>query len=137
MPVVDFAWLIPIFPLGAFAIITLGGYRNHKFSHSIAIVGMLLSFVLSQVVIWTILSQGQALDNGLSSIPWMTLGSSELKLGVLIGRQVCADVVCCPICVPDYIHLQYWVYGKRCAIQPFFCLRFTICICHAGIGYQR
>lgn len=105
MPVVNFAWLIPLFPLGAFTIIALAGYRNHKFSHTIAILGVLTALIFSQVIIWTLLNQGSPMVPGASTIPWLNLGSGELRLGTYIDAKAVLMLFVVPfVCLIIFIY---------------------------------
>ncbi len=106
MSVVTYAWLIPLFPLLAFTLIALGGYRKLKFSHTLAILGVLFSLVLSQIIFWTLLSQGlQAPEPGSSTIPWLNLGTASLRLGTYIDAKTSLMLFVVPIvCLIIFIY---------------------------------
>ena len=50
-----FAWLIPAFPLISFFAILLFTRGKNRVSHTIAIGAMSISFVLAQIVFWSVM----------------------------------------------------------------------------------
>ena len=105
MHVMMFAWIIPIFPLMAFTFIALGGYRNHRSSHNIAILGVLSSLIAFQVIFWINLGSAQPLQSAAISIPWLSLGSGELRIGTYIDANSVLMLFAVPIvCLLVFIY---------------------------------
>ena len=70
-------WLIPVPPLLAFGLIVLFLNRWKRTSSAVGIVGMLLSFLMAQVVFWTsVIEKGAELAHEPihSVIPWLATG---------------------------------------------------------------
>jgi NADH-quinone oxidoreductase subunit L len=105
MSFVNYVWLIPLFPLLGFTLIVLGGYRNHKFSHTIAISGVLIAVILSQVIFWSLITQDKALEPGISTIAWFKLGSGEIRLGTYIDAKAAVMFIIVPfVCLIIFIY---------------------------------
>ncbi len=66
-------WLIPALPLLAFFAIVLFTRGRDRLSHTIAIGAMLISFVLAQLVFWSVIGNGEELAQHpiAMSIPWL------------------------------------------------------------------
>ena len=78
-------WLIPLPPLIAFGLIVLFTNRNNRVSHSIAILGAGLSWLLSMIVFFFAISSEGVKEKALiSNISWLPTGDSWLKIGVQV-----------------------------------------------------
>jgi NADH-quinone oxidoreductase subunit L len=83
-------WLIPIPPLLAFGLIVLFLNKWKRTSGSVAIVGILLSFVMAQYVFWrSVIEKGKDLAGEPihSVIPWIATGPNPdewFKMGVMV-----------------------------------------------------
>ncbi len=78
-------WLIPLPPLIAFGVIVLFTNRNNRVSHSIAIFGAGLSWLLSMLVFWFAISVDGVKEKPLiSNINWLPTGDTWLKIGVQV-----------------------------------------------------
>ncbi|MGB8646544.1 MAG: NADH-quinone oxidoreductase subunit L [Anaerolineae bacterium] len=83
----DYAWLIPLFPLLAFALIVFFTRRNHRTSAYTAIGGMVLAMLVAYGVFAEALSRGSALgQNFIHNTPlnWFSFGSDVFKMGWMI-----------------------------------------------------
>ncbi len=81
------AWLIPLPPLVAFALILLFTHPWRKLSHTIALTMMSISFGLVQVLFWSGLLTGQFSAGPVaSSVAWLPFRGPEtwLKMGILL-----------------------------------------------------
>lgn len=81
------AWLIPLPPLVAFALILLFTHPWRKLSHTIALTMMSISFGLVQVLFWNGLLTGQFSAGPVaSSVAWLPFRGPEtwLKMGILV-----------------------------------------------------
>ncbi len=77
--------LIPLPPILAFFLIVLFTNRSNRISHSIAVGGMFLSWLLAMVVfIWAITTPDLGQHPFALSIPWLPTGTTALSMGVLI-----------------------------------------------------
>jgi len=78
-------WLIPLPPLLAFAVISLFTYRKRALSHWLAIGGAGLSWLASMLVFILAVSKENLAENPLgSSIDWLPVGDTFLKIGVTV-----------------------------------------------------
>ncbi|MBN1249592.1 MAG: NADH-quinone oxidoreductase subunit L, partial [Anaerolineae bacterium] len=78
----NLAWLIPVAPFVAFACIALGGHRSPRLSRSIALVGIVVAVVLSQVVFWSLVRVPETRWQML--LPWFAMGDEIVGLGVYL-----------------------------------------------------
>ncbi|MBM7551749.1 NADH-quinone oxidoreductase subunit L [Thalassobacillus pellis] len=75
------AWLIPLFPLLSFLILTFFG-KSLKQNSSMVGIGLTgVSFVMSIIVLFTQLAQG----NGGMEAAWLTIGAVEFQFGVIVN----------------------------------------------------
>lgn len=78
-------WLVPLPPLIAFFVIVLFTNRSNRLSHSLAILGAGISWLLSMLIfVWAIGSNGVEENILVSSINWLPTVSSWLQIGVQI-----------------------------------------------------
>ena len=75
------AWIIPLLPLLAFAIIVFFTNRNEKTSSLVSIGAICLSFVLSLIVIASVLKNPVASE---FEFTWIDLPGFKIKVGMLI-----------------------------------------------------
>jgi len=79
--------LIPLPPFLSFILIVLFFNRWKRVSHSIAIGAMFISFLMAQVVFWSVIGMG---GHALAEhpihleIPWLPAGATALTMGVLV-----------------------------------------------------
>ncbi|MGC9346667.1 MAG: NADH-quinone oxidoreductase subunit L, partial [Anaerolineae bacterium] len=87
----DLAWLIPLGPLAAFVLISLGAHRSRVVSHWLAILGISVALVLSLGALWTM-----ARDPGIShptSVSWYAMGREKATVGVYLDPTDAVMVV--------------------------------------------
>ncbi len=80
-------WLVPLFPVLAFAVIVLFTNRWKRLSHTVAIGFLLISFVLGMIVVFSAFRIGGeelAQHPIVSAVDWMPTGESFLRFGVLV-----------------------------------------------------
>jgi len=78
-------WLIPLPPILAFGLIVLFFNRNNRLSHSIAVGAMLISWALAMIVFANAITTEHLGEHPIaSSIPWLPIGETTLRIGVLI-----------------------------------------------------
>jgi NADH-quinone oxidoreductase subunit L len=78
-------WLIPLFPVLAFALIVLFTNKLKWLSHSIAIGAAFISWLLSMIVFFQALGVENLARNPFEdSIPWFPVGDTWFHIGVLI-----------------------------------------------------
>ncbi len=80
-------WLLPLPPLAAFFVILLFTNRSKALSHTIAVGAAALSFLGSMFIFVRALQSGAERlgeEPFISSIPWIPLGDSWFRIGVLI-----------------------------------------------------
>jgi len=111
MSIFNIAWLIPLFPLLAFAAISLFTYRDRKQCHQLAIGGMTLAFVLSQIVFWAAVLHPvgwgeRAFESTL--IHWWSVGQEYFTLGVYIDPVTTVMLFTVPL-----VCLMIFIYSAR------------------------
>lgn len=99
----SFAWLIPLFPLLSFLILTAVGRQLKNHSHVVGIGATLLSFLLSLGVIVQEIQGGEYLWNGLR---WITIGDHPVTFGFEINPLNAMMVV-----VVSFISLLIHLYS--------------------------
>jgi NADH-quinone oxidoreductase subunit L len=123
MPISDLAsnlaWLIPLFPFLSFLAISLFAYRNHVLSHRLAIGGVAIAFVLSQIVFWAAVIL--PVDGGdvpgdrifeSASISWLPAGVGATSLGVYIDPAAAVMLFTVPLlCVLIFIYSVGYMRG--------------------------
>ena len=78
-------WLIPLPPVLAFFIIVLLTNRSKAISHTIAIAGAGISWLLSMIVFITAVRQEHlSAEPFASAITWLPTGGEGLKIGILV-----------------------------------------------------
>ncbi|WP_027087161.1 NADH-quinone oxidoreductase subunit L [Cohnella panacarvi] len=75
----EYAWLVPVFPLAAFAILTAMGKGARKTGPWIGIIGTLASLVLSLCIAFERMTDNA--DDYSKSIEWLQVGSLKLSAG--------------------------------------------------------
>ncbi len=75
----EYAWLVPVFPLAAFAILTAMGKGAKKIGPWIGIIGTLASLVLSLCIAFERMTDNA--DDYSKSIEWLQVGSLKLNAG--------------------------------------------------------
>ena len=80
-------WLIPIPPLLAFGLIVLFTNRSKAWSHTIAIGGAAVSWLLSMIIFITAVGRSDLTQQPLrSAINWLPTGKGYLQMGVQIDN---------------------------------------------------
>jgi NADH-quinone oxidoreductase subunit L len=108
MSVLNLAWLIPLFPLLASVAIALFTYRDRKLSHQVAIGGIAIAFVLSQIVFWAAVLQPvgggeHAFESPL--IRWLPIGREVFSLGVYVDPATTVMLFMVPlVCLMIFIY---------------------------------
>ncbi len=116
MSILNLAWLIPLFPFLAFVAISVFTYRNRALSHRLAIGGITIAFVLSQIVFWAavLLPVGggeQAYESPL--IHWLSAGVERFTLGIYIDPATTVMLFMVPlVCLMIFIYsVGYMNFG--------------------------
>ncbi|GAP19858.1 NADH-quinone oxidoreductase subunit L [Leptolinea tardivitalis] len=85
MAIEKLLWLIPLPPLIAFVLISLGANRSRGLSHSLAVAGAGLSWLGSMFVFWKALQVKDLTGFPIiSTINWLPMGAEWLKVGIRI-----------------------------------------------------
>jgi NADH-quinone oxidoreductase subunit L len=106
-------YLIPIFPVLAFAIIVLGANKNNKLSAYLAIGSMVISTVLSWLVILATLADHHIQVEGWSlSFPWMPTGTEIFNMGFAVDGFTAAMLFMVPlVCLLIFIYSAEYMEG--------------------------
>ncbi|GGF91771.1 NADH-quinone oxidoreductase subunit L [Paenibacillus abyssi] len=75
----QYAWLIPLFPLVAFLIITAFGRSLRATSIMVALTGSLIALMLSILVLFEQMGSGEEFSERFT---WMTIGNVQLSMGI-------------------------------------------------------
>ena len=89
---IEYTWLIPVIPLLTFVIIGLTGTKGSKaYGGYVAVLGALLTFALSSLVIYEFLTGGAYSTIGYvtKSVTWFSIGSYEITLGYYVDGLTC------------------------------------------------
>ncbi|MGE4577340.1 MAG: NADH-quinone oxidoreductase subunit L, partial [Candidatus Methanomethylophilaceae archaeon] len=94
---IEYTWLIPVIPLIFFVIIGLIGKKTPKEGGLIAIIGALVSFVLSVLVVYEFLT-GPAYNGGIGyatdAVTWFAIpGGFTLTLGYYVDGLTCIMLI--------------------------------------------
>ena len=76
------AWFIPAGPFAAFAAIALGAHYSKRLSRTLALVGIAVAVVLSQVIFWSLMRVPETRAG--SVIHWFNQGTQSVGLGIFI-----------------------------------------------------
>ncbi|MDF1513541.1 MAG: NADH-quinone oxidoreductase subunit L [Anaerolineae bacterium] len=99
------AWTIPLFPFLSFAVIALGGYRKRKFSHTIALIGITFSLLISQIIFWTSISRGASLISGSETLPWLNVGTAQMGFGAYLDAKSAVMIFVVPlVCLIIFVY---------------------------------
>ena len=106
---IEYTWLIPVIPLVIFVIIGLFGTKGTK-NHGgvLAIIGALLTFVLSILVVYEFLTGTDYTGIGYftKSIDWFSIGSFTMTLGFYVDGLTCVMLV-----FSTFISLMIFIYS--------------------------
>ncbi|MCJ7548990.1 MAG: NADH-quinone oxidoreductase subunit L, partial [Anaerolineae bacterium] len=100
----DLAWLIPAGPFLAFVLITLGGHRSRRLSKALALAGMIVAVVLSQVIFWSLVRVPETQAG--SVIHWFSQGVDSVGLGIFVDPT---DAVM--VAMVSFVCLMIFVYS--------------------------
>ncbi len=114
MAILELAWGIPLFPLAAFAAITLFAHRSRRLSHSLAIGGIAAAFILAQIVFWAAALHPTALEHAYVSatLPWLSVGCETLGLGLYLDPAALVMLFMAPlVCLLIFIYSVGYMAG--------------------------
>ena len=80
-----------------------GNVIGRRWSHSLAILGVFVSFVLSAWTLWVVMSTGERFEQTLYS--WMQIGSLNMEVGFLID-----GLSALMMCVVTFVSLMVHIY---------------------------
>jgi len=104
MSLSDLAWLIPAGPFLAFVLISLGWHRSRRLSKALALAGIVVAVVLSQVIFWSLVRVPETQAG--SVIHWFSQGVDSVGLGVFVDPT---DAVM--IAMVSFVCLVIFVYS--------------------------
>ncbi len=115
MQLLDLAWLIPVFPFLAFVTIALFTSHRRTLSHSVAIGGIAIAFVLAQIVFWravTLPVGGGELAYHPQGLHWLTGGLGELGVSIYIDPATAVMLFMVPlVCLMIFIYSVGYMAG--------------------------
>ena len=104
MSLSDLAWLIPAGPFLAFVLISLGGHRSARLSKALALAGIVVAVVLSQVIFWSLVRVPETQAG--SVIHWFSQGVDSVGLGIFVDPT---DAVM--LAMVSFVCLMIFVYS--------------------------
>jgi len=104
MSLSDLTWLIPAGPFVAFVLISLGAYRRRRLSKALALAGIVVAVVLSQVIFWSLVRVPETVAG--SVIHWFSLGVDNVGVGVFVDPT---DAVM--VAMVSFVCLMIFVYS--------------------------
>ena len=104
MSLSDLAWLIPAGPFLAFVLISLGGHRSRHLSKALALAGIVVAVVLSQVIFWSLVRVPETQAG--SVIHWFSQGVDSVGLGIFVDPT---DAVM--LAMVSFVCLMIFVYS--------------------------
>jgi NADH-quinone oxidoreductase subunit L len=119
MPLETLTWLIPVPPLASFFLIVLFTNRNKALSHTIALVSILTSLVLSWTVFFSVFNvpnfgkEGTVIED---AYQWFNVGASEaFNMGVLVDPLTAIMLFFVPLaCTMIFLYsVGYHNFGKK------------------------
>jgi len=107
----NLAWLIPLCPLLAFAVILLAAQRHTRLSHWLAIGGIGVAFIFAQLIFWTAVFG--ALDiSSLRAFPWLINGGAIAALGLWLDPPALVMLFMVPlVCLMIFIYSTGYMSG--------------------------
>lgn len=112
----NFAWLIPLFPLLAFLVITLFTHHNRTLSQQLAMYGIVIACVLAQMVFWSNIvaaQEGAPIFRSPAPVRWLTLAGDRVSLGVTIDPTSALMLF-----ILSIVSLTSFIYGLSVARGP-------------------
>ncbi len=115
----NFIWLIPVYPLLAFAIIILGLNRNKKASAGLAIAAIALATVHSWIITFNTAAayaadahHGIHIDGWQLVVPWLPEGYSVFNMGFAVDGFTAAMLFMVPfVCTLIFIYAAEYMEG--------------------------
>ena len=107
--------LIPLPPFLAFVFIVLFFNRWKRLSHSIAIGAMALSFLMAQIVFWTVIGWGgeSLAEHPIAvQVPWLPSGTEVLSMGVMVDPLTAVTLFFVSItCLAIFVYSVGYMHG--------------------------
>ncbi|MEK7328373.1 MAG: NADH-quinone oxidoreductase subunit L, partial [Chloroflexota bacterium] len=111
---IEYVWLIPLPPLLSFFIIWLFTNRSKTLSHTVAIVSMAISWMLSVITfLFALTTEHFGKEVFEFSVPWLPTGDTALNMGVLVDPLTAAMLFFVPLtCLLFFLYsVGYQNYG--------------------------
>ena len=115
----NYIWLIPVYPLLAFAIIILGLNRSKKASAGLAIGAIILATIHSWIITFITIGDylqdahhGRHIDGWQLVIPWLPAGYSVFNMGFAVDGFTAAMLFMVPfVCTLIFIYAAEYMEG--------------------------
>lgn len=136
MPILDLvfnlAWLIPAFPFLAFLVVATFAHSNRVLSRRLAVGGISITFLLSQIVFWAAVSLPvgggeRAFESAL--VPWLSTGLEVFSFSVTVDPVSATMLFMVPLTC-----LLIFVYGARYTDGDPDTSRFFACLSLLAAG---
>jgi NADH-quinone oxidoreductase subunit L len=113
---ISLVYLVPLFPLLAFALIVFVTNPNKQLSSTIAIVAIAVSWLLSWGIMYQVVSTGQG---GNQIWPWIPTGTSTFNVGVMVDGFTAAMLFMVPfVCMLIFIYARGYMNPPDLHIDP-------------------
>ncbi len=111
----QYSWLIPVFPLLSFTLIVFFTNRHKTLSARLAVGAIFLSFLLAMAVFFTALGiEGLAEEPYRSAFSWFPTGKTSLEIGFMVDPLTAAMLaMVTTVCLMIFIYSQGYMHGDR------------------------
>ncbi len=111
----QYTWLIPVFPLVSFALIVFFTNRYKNLSARLAMGAIFLSFLLAMGVFFSALGiEGLAEEPYRRAFSWFPTGKTSLEVGFMVDPLTAAMLaMVTTVCLMIFIYSQGYMHGDR------------------------
>ena len=111
----QYSWLIPVFPLLSFALIVFFTNRYKNLSARLAVGAIFLSFLLAIGVFFSALGiEGLAEEPYRRAFSWFPTGKTSLEIGFMVDPLTAAMLaMVTTVCLMIFIYSQGYMHGDR------------------------
>jgi NADH-quinone oxidoreductase subunit L len=115
---ISLVYLVPLFPLLAFALIVFFTNPNKQLSSTVAIIAIALSWLLSWGIVYQVAATGQG---GNLVLPWIPTGTSIFSIGAMVDGFTAAMLFMVPfVCMLIFIYARGYMNPPDLHTDPLY-----------------
>jgi len=115
---ISLVYLVPLFPVLAFALIVFFTNTNKQLSSTIAIVGIAVSWLLSWGIVYQVVSTGHG---GNLILPWIPTGTSFFSIGAMVDGFTAAMLFMVPfVCMLIFVYARGYMNPPDLHTDPLY-----------------